>query len=238
MKILLVGSQGKMAKLLCKTADKNKTDQIVAGVDIQNNSKNTPINQNPILPYLSHKKHKTIWSVKEKADIIIDFSTMKDKGEIIDYALLHKIPLAIFSTTCSGSDIKRLKDASKYIPLLVCPNTSIGVNAMLDALDILSNQLNNSDIALTEYHHKNKIDTPSGTAKIMLDVISKNSKNHVQINTLRVGDECGYHSVSFFMQGEKVTLSHTATSKEIFAIGALNMARKLLLKQNGFFTKL
>ena len=238
MKILLIGSQGKMGKLFCKKVYENKSDQIVAGVDIANNNPNTQNTQNPTPPYLCHKEYKTIWSAKEKSDVVVDFSTASNKEDIINYALLNKIPLAVFSTTCSDKDKQDLVSASKHIPILLCPNTSIGINAMLDALNLLGNQISDCDIVIEEHHHKNKLDLPSGTAKSMENVLKNCNKNNIKINALRVGDECGFHSVSFFMQGEKITLSHTANSKEIFITGAVNMAKKLITKQNGFFTKL
>lgn len=238
MDIILIGSLGKMGQLLCKKVSKNSIDQIVAMIDIKYTDVNKEIYKEPILPYLSHITHKTIWSANSKADVIIDFSTSEDKTEIIDFALLHNLPLAIFSTTCSDSDKQKLITASKHIPVLLCPNTSIGINAMFEALEVLSKKLNSCDISIFEQHHKHKLDSPSGTAKTLEKILLDNGATNINMNALRVGDECGYHNVTFFMQGEKITLSHTASSKEIFATGALDMTKKLITKANGFYTNL
>ncbi len=231
MNIALIGSSGKMGKLFSTVATTNKTDHIVACVDITDS-------QDPTMPYLSHKQHKTIWSVKEKLDLIIDFSTSLSKEDVINFALLNNLPLAVFSTTCSEEDKAMLKAASKHIPILLCPNTSRGVNSMIRALDILSQSLNMADVLVEEIHHKNKLDSPSGTAKKIVDLLSSNGIENIKVNSFRGGTECGYHAVRFLLDDEEIIITHRATSRKIFALGAYEMAKKLLSKNNGFFTHL
>lgn len=231
MNIALIGSTGKMGKLFSEILAPNKTDHIVAYIDITNNQNATP-------PYFSHKEYKTIWSVKEKLDLIVDFSTSLSKEDIINFALLNNLPLAVFSTTCSEEDKAKLKAASKHIPILLCPNTSRGVNSMIKALDILSQSLNMADVLVEEIHHKNKLDSPSGTAKKIVDLLSSNGIENIKVNSFRGGTECGYHAVIFLLDDEEVIITHRATSRKIFALGAYEMAKKLLSKNNGFFTHL
>lgn len=231
MNIALIGSAGKMGKLFSEILAPNKTDHIVAYIDITNNQNTTP-------PYFSHKEYKTIWSVKEKLDLIVDFSTSLSKEDIINFALLNNLPLAVFSTTCSEEDKAKLKAASKHIPILLCPNTSRGVNSMIRALDVLSPSLNMADVLVEEIHHKNKLDSPSGTAKKIVDLLSSNGIENIKVNSFRGGTECGYHAVRFLLDDEEVIITHHATSRKTFALGAYEMAKKLLSKNNGFFTHL
>ena len=108
---------------------------------------------------------------------------------------------------------------------------------MFDAVDILTNKLKNADIVISEYHHKHKKDSPSGTAKQLAKIISKNKKDF-SINSNRVSNECGIHKVDYFIEDEIVTIYHQAKSKSCFAIGALNMAKKLTEKESGLYTSL
>ncbi len=231
MKILLIGSSGKMGQEIINITTKSSSDQIVACIDIVKN-------ENPTTPYLCKIYHKTIWSVKEKADIIIDFSTKNSIKDILDYALLNNLPLAIFSTVRSEDEVALLKAASRYIPILLCPNASIGINGISKALSALSHTLPNSEIVITEYHHKDKLDSPSGTVKKLSQILQQNGIKNYQLQALRVGNEKGYHKVEFFMEDEVVTLSHRAYSRSIFARGAIAMARKLTAKKSGFFESL
>ena len=231
---MLIGSNGKMGQELTKIINQSKTDQIVAYVDIKNDTNN----QNQHLPIYSTIPNKTIRSENTDFNIIVDFSTKINKDDIINCALLNKVPLAIFSTICSADDLKVLKQASKYIPVLHCQNTSLGVNTFLNILPMLKEIFDNADIVLEETHHKNKLDLPSGTAKLIESKIKTLSHTPVFTHSLRVGNECGTHTLKLFMEDECLTISHRANSRKIFAIGAYNMIKKLSLKKPGFYTSL
>lgn len=234
MKIMLIGSSGKMGKEFCNVIQESKTDQIVAYVD----TKNSPQNKNPDLPLFRDIPTKTSWSANAAFDIIVDFSTKQGKEDIIDCALLNKVPLAIFSTTCSGEDIDYLNKASKHIPVLHCQNTSIGINAFLNILPTLKEVFDSADIVIEEEHAKTKIDSPSGTAKLITSKIKTLTKNDVEVHPLRVGNERGSHTLKLFLEDEVLTISHRANSRKIFATGAYKMLKKLYYKKPGFYTYL
>ncbi len=212
----------------------SKTDQIVAYVDIKNNSQD----KNQHLPFYRDIPTKTNWSENVGFDIVVDFSTKQGKEDIINCALLYKVPLAIFSTTYSGEDINYLKQASKYIPVLHCQNTSVGINAFLNILPALKEVFENSDIVLEEQHCKTKIDSPSGTAKLISNRIKTLTKNDIITHSLRVGNERGTHTLKLFLEDEVLIISHRANSRKIFATGAYKMVKKLYYKEPGFYTYL
>lgn len=250
LKILILGVCGKMGTMLKDELLKTPTDYTVYGVDklvaqdIENDTKNNPkiptkwssslsmgnIAQVPI--------YANIWSVNEKVDVIVDFSTQNDKKDSINYALKMHAPLAIFSTACSAESLERMLKASKDIPVLYNQNASIGINAIFDILPMLTKKLKNADTTLYEVHHKTKLDSPSGTAKKLIKILEQNGQKNVQVFPLRAGTEFGYHEISFYLDSEVVTISHRASSRKIFVLGAIDMIKKLVKKSSGFFDSL
>ena len=205
MKFLLIGCNGKMGKSVCSIA-KELGDEIVVGLDVTNSNTGFPIYQN-------------ITDVTEGFDAIIDFSTAQNHSEFINLAINKKVPFGLFSTIISKQDQNALAKAEIAIPLLVCKNASIGVNILYDLLEKCSKALPACDCAISEYHHKNKLDSPSGTAKQIQKILS--GKFSIQINCFRVGEEKGFHKIEFFLDGETISISHKANSREIFSRGAI-----------------
>ncbi len=239
MKIILIGSEGKMGKAFFDYVSARPQDQVVACVDISYEGIPTKQSCNKENSLNSPKYgHKNIWSVEEKADIAVDFSTSNDKKDLIDYALKNKLALAIFSTTCSAEDNVLLQKASHSIPVLVNKNASIGVNLIYSVLPTFAKKLKNADVIVTEYHHKNKLDSPSGTAKQIVNILSQNNIENIDTHVIRAGTEKGYHKIEFILDNEVITLSHRASSKDIFVKGAYLMAHKLLNYDNGLFESL
>ena len=212
MKFLLIGCNGKMGKSVCQIA-KEMGDEIVAGIDVLGETTEMPF-------YLSIDSMKN-----EQFDAIIDFSSAKDHCQYIKYAIQKNLPFGLFSTRISAKDEKLISLASKKIPFLRCANASLGVNLMYGALSFFAQRLPSCDCAITEYHHKNKVDRPSGTAKEIQKIL--NSKFLVETNCFRVGEEKGFHKVEFFFGDEILTISHKAKSRDIFARGALEAMHKL-----------
>lgn len=250
LKILIIGVCGKMGTMLKDELLKTPADYTVYGVDklepkpIENNGKNSP--KIPTNQSIAHNMgsignipiYTNIWSVNDNIDVIVDFSTQNDKKDSINYALKTHTPLAIFSTACSAESVKMMQKASKEIPVLYNQNASIGINAIFDILPQLAKKLKNADTALCEVHHKTKLDSPSGTAKKLAQILNENCKNNVQVFPIRAGTEFGYHEISFYLDDEVVTISHRASSRKIFALGAIYMIKKLVKKSNGFFERL
>lgn len=130
---------------------------------------------------------------------------------------------------------------------------SFEVNVMADIVSKLAKVLKDSDIEIIETHHKNKIDSPSGTALILADSINnalnnkmeyqynrhdvrqKRPENEIGIHSIRGGTEVGKHTVLFLGNNESFELTHTVTSRSIFANGALKAARYLIEQKNGLY---
>lgn len=190
----------------------------------------------------------------EKGDVIVDFSHYSRLDTLLDYAVDRGLPLVIATTGYSDEILKKIENSSKKIPILLSSNMSLGINLLQDILEKITLILYpNYDIELIEKHHNKKIDSPSGTAKTLLEVIKKNidevieekygrvgmekrEKNEIGVHSLRGGTIVGEHSVLFCGNDEIIELKHTALSKKIFAEGALQGAKFIIGKEPGLYS--
>lgn len=169
-------------------------------------------------------------SLAGEVDAIIDFSVAEDRSAFYDYAAKHKIPYGMFSTFLSKKDYEGLEFVSKKVPVLICTNTSMQVNLLYKMVDDAAKRLEGADVVLTEYHHKTKKDIPSGTARTIISILENDNQNPY-INSLRVKDAPGTHSVKFFCDGEVLEIKHIAQNKQVFAKGAIEAVHKLTNKK-------
>lgn len=190
----------------------------------------------------------------ETGDIIIDFSHYSRLDALLDYSKSKRIPLIIATTGYSNETMRKIEETVKEIPVLLSSNMSLGVNLLNDILErIVPVLYENYDIEVIEKHHNQKVDSPSGTAKTLVETIerscteemreqygregnSKRERNEIGIHSLRGGTIVGEHSVLFCGEDEIIEIKHTAMSKKIFAMGALKAARFLVGKEAGLYT--
>ncbi|MBQ4146040.1 MAG: 4-hydroxy-tetrahydrodipicolinate reductase [Clostridia bacterium] len=236
--ILLSGANGKMGQAVTRAVEDASGIKIVAGYDINTEQKS----DYPVYDNLSE--------VKEQIDVIIDFSHPAMLDSLLDYATSNNIPAVICTTGLTTEQISRIEFEAKRIPLFFSANMSLGVNLLIDLVCRASKILeNNFDIEIIEKHHNQKLDAPSGTALAIADAISntisypaeyiydrhsvrkKRDKKEIGIHAVRGGTIVGEHSVIFAGTDEVIELKHSATSKEVFAVGAVKAA-EFLTKQN------
>lgn len=171
------------------------------------------------------------------ADVIIDFSHHENSSYLADYAVRHKLPLLICTTGQNDNDLGNLAEAGRQVAVLCSPNTSVGINVILRMLLNTAPALNSFDARIVEMHHTKKKDAPSGTAKALRQVVEESSgRKDVEILSLRAGTIPGEHTVIFAGDDEVIEIKHSALSKRIFATGALNLARRLVGMEPGFYT--
>ena len=191
------------------------------------------------------------------ADGIIDFSSPDSTMTMLDGAVESGKPIVIGTTGLSGSQVQAVSDAAKTIPVLFSPNMSVGVNLLFKLTAIASEILgNNYDIELLEAHHRYKKDAPSGTAKKLAEIIKsrvdalngpaevydrskiigERNKNEIGISVVRGGDIVGEHTVFFIGNGERIELTHRATSRDTFALGAVMGLEFIVKKSPGLYT--
>lgn len=229
-----------MGKAITEVIASRNTDQIVAGY-----AKDV----NDTLPYPVYNH----LDIKEDIDVIIDFSSPATLDELLNYAIDKNLGIVLASTGYSDEDISKIEDASKKIPILYSGNLSLGVNVMQIIAEKLSAMLEDFDIEIVEKHHRYKVDSPSGTAKMLFEAVNKGRDKklialqgrdgfyserpvtEVGVSSLRGGNIVGEHTVYFCGEDEVIELKHIAASKKIFANGSLKAARYLLGRKPGLY---
>lgn len=191
-------------------------------------------------------------NIEDKIDVIIDFSHPSNLNMIYDYCKKNNTPVVIATTGYSDDDIKKINELSNYAPVLYSSNFSLGVILLNRVIREITPILKDSfDIEVIEKHHNKKIDSPSGTAKMLVNSIcetkdfnivngregqsKRNPFNEVGVHAIRGGTIVGEHSVIYAGLDEVLEFKHEAHSKNIFAVGAIRGARWLVNKEKGMY---
>ena len=229
-KIFISGCLGVMGKMLCAIINEREDCEVVAGFDIKDEECGFPI-------------YHAFENIKEKIDVIIDFSHPSCFYPMFAFAKSKHIPVVVCTTGLTPEMISDIEVFSHEIPVFYSANMSLGVNLICElcktALSMLGNDF---DIEIVEQHHNRKLDAPSGTALMIADEINKASNNQyhyaydrhsvrqkrdskeIGIHSVRGGTIVGEHEVIFAGKDELITISHSARSREVFAVGAVNAA--------------
>ena len=240
-RILICGACGKMGGNVLSLLENDQTAVAVAGVDLFPKEIGVPVYQN-------------FASVREQADVIIDFSSAQNLKERLDYAKTNNLGVVLASTGFTADDMKLVEEYSNDIAIFKTANLSLGVNLMQAlckaAAEILGD---NYDVEIIERHHNLKKDAPSGTALMLADTVNEafdNKKQYVNgregivgerkreeigIHAVRGGTIVGEHEVAFCGEDEIITISHSARSKRVFAVGAIRAAKFLCGKPAGLY---
>lgn len=243
-KMLLVGCNGRMGKVITELAAGDADIEITAGVDVAGECAG---------------KYPVVSSFDEVAadvDVIVDFSSPKVFDAMLDYALANKLPVVVCTTGLSEEQIARLDSAVEQIAVLRSANMSLGVNLLIKLVKEAAQTLANAgfDIEIVERHHNQKKDAPSGTALALADSINEGLDNayeyvydrsdrvqkrdpkEIGISAVRGGNIPGTHEVIFAGMDEVVELTHLAYSRSIFGKGAISAAKFLAGKSPKFYS--
>lgn len=189
------------------------------------------------------------------ADVIIDFSNACTLPAVAAYVERTGAALVSGTTGYTAEQLEQVKQLGKHAPAIWSGNYSIGVAALRHLVAQATRELPGFDVEICETHHNQKVDAPSGTAKMLLDEViaaesesdyyaqygregmcGKRDSKEIGMHSLRGGTVAGVHTVSFFGTDEEVSLTHRATSRQIFVNGALAAAQKLVKREPGFYT--
>jgi 4-hydroxy-tetrahydrodipicolinate reductase len=243
IKIVLNGCNGKMGRAIAGLV-KNEADAvIIAGFDINGE-------QNSDFPVYTSPD-----DFSGEVDIIIDFSHPSSTPGLLKFAVKHKIPIVVATTGLSSEIVERIKAASCSIPVFYSANMSLGINLLIDLVKRAAMVLQDDfDIEIIERHHNQKLDAPSGTALAIADSLSdvlsyqpeyvydrhsqrkKRGKTEIGIHAVRGGTITGDHDVVFAGNNEIIEVKHCATSREVFAEGAVKAAKFLYNKKAGMYS--
>lgn len=242
IKILISGANGKMGHAVAAAAAGREDCRILAGVDLYT------------AQYGDFPIYAKFTEVPEKPDVLIDFSNPAALDDLLDYCLVNGIPCVLATTGYDEEQKAKIQKASSGIPVFFSFNMSLGINLLVQlakkAVSILGNQF---DIEIVEKHHNQKLDAPSGTALMLADAINdslehqyhyvydrhsrrqKREKTEIGMHAIRGGTIVGEHDIIFAGHDEVITLSHSAASKEVFAVGAVNAAVFLTGQEAGMY---
>ena len=164
--------------------------------------------------------NETIFNLENNYDGVIDFSHPSLIHLTLSYCLKHHLPLVIGTTSYSEQQISLIEKASKIIPICIDSNYSLGILNLKKCIESLVS-FHFDKIVITEIHHIDKIDSPSGTAKTLKNFIKRIFLKEVEIISYREKDVFGMHKIEFINQEESICLIHDAKNRSIFAKGAV-----------------
>ncbi|MDO4337820.1 MAG: 4-hydroxy-tetrahydrodipicolinate reductase [Eubacteriales bacterium] len=241
VKIIMHGCNGYMGQVISGLVDKDPEAEIVAGIDIVDQGKN------------SYPVFTDIKACQTEADAIIDFSSAKAVDALLDYSVERQIPVIVCTTGLSEEQLARIEEASGKVAVLRSANMSLGINTLLklvqDAAKVFATA--GFDMEIVERHHRLKVDAPSGTAIALADSLNeamgnsyeyvydrsqkreKRSDKEIGISAVRGGTIVGEHEVIFAGPDEVIEFKHTAYSKAVFGKGAIEAAKFLAGKPAG-----
>lgn len=240
MNILISGVTGAMGQVLVDLISDSR-HQIVAGF----------ANKSP--EYFSFPVYSSLTEVEEEVDLVIDFSQPASLKALLDYGKSNTIPLVIATTGYTDEEEQEIREVSSEIPVLFAKNMSLGINMTEKIVEQLAHALPQFDIEIIEKHHRYKKDSPSGTAKMLVEAAKagrsdespvlegrsghydERLKNEIGVMAVRGGTIVGEHTVLFAGEDEVIEIKHSAQSKKVFANGALTAAEFLVEQAPGLY---
>tara|TARA_B100001142_G_scaffold72308_1_gene73049 strand:- start:204 stop:935 length:732 start_codon:yes stop_codon:yes gene_type:complete len=234
-RIAINGSKGKMGEALFEAINSTSHSEFGAGFD---------------------KGDNLIDSISN-FEVLIDFSRPEASLSALSVCKSSSKAMVIGTTGFADSELELIEQASKEIPIVFAPNMSVGVNLTLKILETSAKVIGpDSSIEIIEAHHRYKVDSPSGTALKMGEVVANalgrnlsecavygregieepRDMNTIGFSSIRGGDVVGEHTVAFFMDGERVEITHKASSRMIYANGAVRAANWLSDKPSGLYS--
>jgi len=255
--IAISGIMGRMGRKIAELALEDKDVNIVAGIENPDcahlhSTVGEIINKDVKAPVVSD-----VSQVIDAFDVLIDFANNTEAvlGHLRILAADKNKKYAVIGTTgFNEKELEEIKQLSQDIPIVLAPNMSIGVNLLFKLVEQAAKTLRDKgfDIEVIEMHHRYKKDAPSGTAVKIVDILKKateiqkvvygregltdeRSNKEIGVFALRGGDVVGEHTVIFAAMGERIELTHRATSRDIFAKGALEAAKWIVGKSNGLY---
>jgi len=234
-RIAITGSNGRMGRALIRAVKLNPN-----------------VSQGSIL-----NRGDDIKQVLNDFDVLVDFTRPEATLDALSICQNAGKAIVIGTTGFNDNALKVIDQASSDIPIVFAPNMSVGINLTLKLLETTANVIGtDSNIEIVEAHHRHKVDAPSGTALKMGEVIANalgrdlsecavygregteepRDRQTIGFSSIRGGDVVGEHTVTFFMEGERVEITHKASSRMTYANGAVKACQWLTKRENGLYS--
>lgn len=244
IKVGLVGSRGRMGGLIAHAISKRE-GMILSSLYMRD--------QNGLLEggYAGNEWEEFL----KYCEVVIDFSNHQATSQLLKAIEKNPKPLVIGTTGLDSLTHQKMKELSKITPIVYATNTSRGIVLLNQIASLVAKTLKDADIEIVEMHHRHKKDAPSGTAMTLAECCAKargvalenvrisgregelgeREKDQIAVMSLRGGDIVGRHTVGFYCDGEYLELSHHATSRETFALGALEAVEWIISQKRGLY---
>jgi len=253
----ICGAAGRMGKTILEVC--NDTDGVEIGAAIEHTESpmiGMDAGEQAGLGKLGVSIAENIKSVVDQFDVLIDFTFAASVPGNVEQCVAAGKNMVIGTTGLTDEQKAIINKASEEIAIVFAPNMSIGVNLCFKLLEMATSVIGkDADIEIIEAHHREKKDAPSGTSLRMGEVVAKilgrdlkdcaiygregitgvRDKETIAFETIRAGDIVGEHTVMFATTGERVEISHKATSRKTFASGAVKAAQWVAKKKTGLF---
>jgi 4-hydroxy-tetrahydrodipicolinate reductase len=246
VKVVIHGATGRMGLAIARLAHAAPDMEIVGGICSANDPNvGRDIGEVAGFGQLGVVTTPDVASGLLGADVVIDFSTASAVSPLLALAARQKIAVVSGTTNIDEATKAAFDRAAQTVPVMWAPNMSLGVQVLAELVEQAVRRLGlGYDVEITEIHHRKKIDSPSGTAKRLADAarnarpalreihgrsgdVGARTDEEMAVYGLRGGDVIGDHTVFLFGQGERLELTHRASSRELFAHGAIVAARFL-----------
>ncbi|WP_454256118.1 4-hydroxy-tetrahydrodipicolinate reductase [Pseudomonas sp. Marseille-Q8238] len=256
-RIAVMGAAGRMGKILIEAVSQTEGAGLTAAIDRPDSSLiGADAGELAALGRIGITLSDDLSKVVDEFDVLIDFTHPSVTLKNLDVCRKAGKAMIIGTTGFSAEEKQRLADAAKDIPIVFAANYSVGVNLCLKLLDTAARVLGDEvDIEIIEAHHRHKVDAPSGTALRMGEVVANalgrdlqkvavygregqtgaRERETIGFATVRAGDVVGDHTVLFAADGERVEITHKASSRMTFAKGAVRAAMWLGQQPAGLY---
>lgn len=243
VKVVVCGASGRMGQTIGRMVKDSQDLELVGGIDLQ---PGTFFGAEIVATKDIEKLLKD-----KKPDVMIDFTIAQAAVGNVKVAAKNNVALIVGTTGFTPEQRNEMSVAIEgHVPAVISSNFSVGVNIFWQLIREAGKLLGDYDIEVTEAHHRNKKDAPSGTAKTILQILDEEvgarrklygregmmeRGNEIGVHVIRGGDIVGDHSVMFSKNFETIELSHRAYDRSVFASGALRAARWVVSQKPGIY---
>jgi len=256
LKVAVAGATGRMGHMLIEAIRASDDCQLAGALDVAA----SPAIGNDAAAFLGHASGVPVTADLQaglrNAQVLIDFTRPEGTMAHLRACRARGVKMVIGTTGFSDGQKREIADAAREIAIVMAPNMSVGVNVTLKLLQMAAKALATGyDIEIIEAHHRHKVDAPSGTALKMGEVIAEaigrdlkecavyaregvtgeRDPSTIGFSAIRGGDIVGDHTVLFAGTGERIEITHKASSRTTYAQGSLRAARFLAAQDQGLF---
>jgi 4-hydroxy-tetrahydrodipicolinate reductase len=234
-RVIIVGSKGRMGEALMRLGAADPALELIGGVD----------------------RDDDLLTMVDRCDVLIEFAHHSATADLLELALARNKSLVIGTTGHTAEEKAKIAAAAARLPIVFAPNYSVGVNLLFYLTKLAAETLGDAfDQEVIEMHHHHKLDAPSGTARRLGEILAQaaggtydelvrngragdvgaRTKKEIGMHALRGGDVVGDHTVVFAANGERIELTHKASSRDTFAGGALRAASWIRAQKPGLYS--